>query len=147
MITRRDLWVAAVAGFIAVAGMALAQTNGRPVMHSCVFNWANLKVHPTKQGESRSVFDAPTPALAGLECHITTLNPGESPHPPHQHPEEELMIIKEGTLEALQGDQTNLVTAGGIIFEASNELHGVRNVGTNRATYYVIKFTPRDLVK
>ena len=88
---------------------------------------------------------APTPNLAELEIHITTLNPGEEPHPPHQHPEEELMIIKEGTLAAQQGQTTNLVTAGGIIFEAANELHGLRNIGTNPATYYVIKIVPHDL--
>jgi quercetin dioxygenase-like cupin family protein len=98
-------------------------------------------------GERRTVCDAPTPTLTELECHITTLNPGEAPHPPHQHADEELMIIKEGTLEALQGEKTNIVTAGGIIFEASNEWHGLRNVGTNRATYFVLKFAPHDLVK
>src|ERR1017187_7494994 len=64
-----------------------------------------------------------------------------------RHADEELMVIKEGTLEALQGDQTNLVTTGGIIFEASNELHGLRNVGTNRATYFVFRISPHDLVK
>ena len=146
MITRRDLTVAAVSIFIAVAGIALAQSTGKPVMHSCVFNWADLKAVPTKQGERRSVCDAPTPTLAEFECHITTLNPGESPHPPHRHADEELMVVKEGTLAALQGDQTNIVTAGGIIFEASNELHGLRNVGTNRAVYFVFKFSPHDLV-
>ena len=41
----------------------------------------------------------------------------------------------------------NLVAAGGIIFEASNERHGLRNTGTNRATYFVIKFVPHDLEK
>lgn len=147
MITRRDLIVAAVSVFIAVAGMALAESGGKPVMHSCVFNWADLKARPTNVGESRAVFDAPTPALAELECHITTLNPGESPHPPHRHAAEELMIVKEGTLAAMQNGVTNLVTAGGLIFEASNELHGLRNAGTNRATYFVIKFAPHDLVK
>ena len=147
MITRRDLCVAAVSIFIAVAGIALAESNGKPVMHSCVFNWADLKVRQTKVGESRAVFDAPTPALAGLECHITTLNPGESPHPPHHHAAEELMVIKEGTLEAMQNGVTNIVTAGGIIFEASNEPHGLRNVGTNPATYFVFRFSPRDLAK
>ena len=147
MITRRDLLVAAISMSLAVAGITFAESNGKPVMHSCVFNWADLKAKPTKVGESRGVFDAPTPTLAEFECHITTLNPGESPHPPHRHPEEELMVIKEGTLEALQGDKTNIVTAGGIIFEASNELHGLRNIGTNRATYFVFKFTPHDLVK
>lgn len=147
MITRRDLTVAAIATFTAAAAMALAQSAGQPVMHSCVFNWAGLKVTPTKMGESRRVFDAPTPTLAEFECHITTLNPGEAPHPPHRHADEELMIIKEGTLEALQNGQTNIVTAGGVIFEASNELHGLRNVGTNRATYYVLKIMPHDLAK
>jgi mannose-6-phosphate isomerase-like protein (cupin superfamily) len=146
-ITRRDLIVAAVAIFIAVAGMALAQSGGKPVLHSCAFNWADLKVVPTKMGERRTVCDAPTPTLTELECHITTLNPGEAPHPPHRHADEELMIIKEGMVEALQGDKTNIVTAGGIIFEASNEWHGLRNVGTNRATYFVLKFVPHDLVK
>ncbi len=144
-ITRRDLVVATVSIFIAVAGMALAQSAGKPVMHSCVFNWADLKVVPTKQGERRAVFDAPTPALADLECHITTLNPGESPHPPHRHAAEELMIIRDGTVEAMQNGVTNIVTAGGIIFEASNELHGLRNIGTNQATYFVVKFAPHDL--
>lgn len=147
MITRRDLTVAAMSAFLAVAGVVLAESNGKPVMHSCVFNWADLKVTPTKQGERRTVFDAPTPTLAEFECHITTLNPGESPHPPHRHPDEELMIIKEGTVEALQGDRTNLVTTGGIIFEASNEFHGLRNLGPKPATYFVLKFSPHDLTK
>lgn len=147
MITRRDLTVAAITALTAMAVVAWAETTGKPVMHSSVFNWAALKVSRTPTGERRSVFDAPTPTLANLECHVTTLNPGESPHPPHRHADEELMIVKAGILAALQGDQTNIVETGGIIFEAANELHGLRNVGTNRATYFVIKFVPHDLAQ
>ena len=147
MITRRDLIVSAVSVFIVVAGIVLAESVAKPVMRSFAYNWADLKVIPTKVGERRPVCDAPTPTLANLEIHITTLNPGESPHPPHHHADEELMIVKEGTLAALQGDKTNIVEDGGLIFEASNETHGLRNIGTNRATYFVIKFAPHDLVK
>ena len=147
MITRRDLIVAGVSVALVAAGLALAQSVSQPVMHSCVFNWANLKPVPTKPGARRAVFNAPTPTLANFEAHVTTLNPGESPHPPHRHADEELMIIKEGTVAALQGDKTNIVTAGGIIFEASNEWHGLRNVGTNPATYFVFRFVTHDLVK
>lgn len=146
-ITRRDLAVATVSIFLTVAGMALAQSPKKPVMHSSFFNWADMKAVPTKVGERRAIFDAPTPTLANLECHITTLNPGESPHAPHQHADEEIMILKDGTLAAIQGNQTNTVNAGGIIFEASNESHGLINIGTNRATYFVIKYAPHDLVK
>ena len=140
MITRRDVLIATVAALTAVTVMTLAQSAGKPVMHSSIFNWADLKPVPTKTGERRAVFDTPTPTLANFECHITTLNPGEVPHPPHRHADEELLIVKEGTLAALQGDKTNIVEAGGIIFQASNELHGLRNIGTNRATYYVFRF-------
>jgi quercetin dioxygenase-like cupin family protein len=147
-ITRRDVFLVLLSVSLTVAGIAFAQTvAGKPVMHSCFFNWDDLKPVPTKVGLRRAVFDSPTPTLANFECHITTLNPGEIPHLPHRHPDEELMIVKEGTLEALQGDKTNVVTAGGIIFEASNELHGLRNIGTNQAVYFVFKFMPHDLVK
>jgi quercetin dioxygenase-like cupin family protein len=144
MITRRDVLIATVAALTAVTVMTLAQSAGKPVMHSSIFNWADLKPVPTKTGERRAVFDTPTPTLANFECHITTLNPGEVPHPPHRHADEELLIVKEGTLAALQGDKTNIVEAGGIIFQASNELHGLRNVGTNRATYYVFRFVTHN---
>ena len=69
------------------------------------------------------------------------------PHAAHKHPDEELMIIREGTLEAVQNGVTNRVEAGGIIFCASNEMHGLRNIGTNRATYFVLKVWPHDLGK
>ena len=146
-LTRRDFVVAAISIGMVVAAITFAETVTKPVLHSCVFNWADFKAVPTKVGERRSVCDAPTPTLANLEIHITTLNPGESPHQPHHHADEELMIVKAGTRAAYQGDQTNTVTTGGIIFEASNETHGLKNVGTNAATYFVIKFAPHDLVK
>jgi len=129
------------------AVVTLAQSSAKPVMHSSVFAWSSLKAVLTKTGARREVFDARPATLDRLECHITTLNPGEAPHAAHQHPEEELMIVKEGTLAAVQNDKTNRVAAGGIIFEASNELHGVRNIGTNQATYYVIKWFSPGVLK
>lgn len=145
MITRRDLVIATVSITLTVGAIALAQTAGRPLMRSSVFQWAAMKVTPTKAGERRAVFDAQTRTLERFTCHITTLNPGEAPHEGHRHPEEEMMIVREGTVEAVQNGVTNLVEAGGIIFCASNEMHGLRNAGTNRATYFVLKWMPYDL--
>lgn len=147
MITRRDLLVAAVAIAATATFMALAQAPAKPPLRSCVFQWNELKAEPTKVGERRNVCDAPTATLERFESHITTINPGEAPHAPHKHPEEELMILKEGVVEVVQEGRTNRVEAGGIIFCASNEMHGLRNVGSTRATYYVLKFYPHDLPK
>ena len=147
MITRRDMVVAAIGMVATAAIVTLAQSVAKPVMHSCTFNWNDFKVELTKIGSRRVCFDANTATLQQLECHVTTLNPGETPHAPHQHPEEELLIVKQGVLESMQNGVTNRVEAGGLIFEASNERHGLRNVGTNQAVYYVIKFYPHDLPK
>ena len=142
MITRRDFIVAIVSVCTTLGVVALAQSH-KPVMQSSVFDWNSIQAKPTKTGARRDFFEAPTATLDQLECHVTTINPGESPHPPHQHPDEELIIVKEGTLEAMQNGVTRRADAGSIIFEASNQLHGLRNVGKTPATYYVFKwFSP-----
>jgi XRE family transcriptional regulator, regulator of sulfur utilization len=145
MLARRDFLVAAVAIFATAGVVVLAQTAARPVMRSGVFNWSSLKAETRPTGERRQVFDSRTATLDRFECHITTLNPGEAPHAAHRHPEEEVMIVKEGTIEEVQNGVTNRVEPGGIIFCASNEWHGMKNLGTNRATYFVFKFFPPGL--
>jgi quercetin dioxygenase-like cupin family protein len=142
MITRRDLAIAVASAMATTAVVTFAASPAKPIMHSTVFEWEGLKTEPTKAGSRRECFDARTATLDRFAAHVTTLNPGEAPHPAHRHPEEELMIVKEGTLEAVQNDKTHRVGPGGMIFEASNELHGLRNVGKTPAVYYVLKWIP-----
>ena len=96
-------------------------------------------LHSTR-GEARSVVRAPTVTLDELEMHITTLKPGLASHPPHQHPNEELLIIREGTVEALVNGEYKRIGPGSIIFQASNQLHNIKNVGDVPATYHVINW-------
>lgn len=94
----------------------------------------------------RALVDTETLNLSRLEMHVTTLAPGHAPHPPHRHPHEEIMVVRSGTLEVLQNGLTRRAAAGAVIFEASNELHGLRNPGPDSATYVVIRIDPHDLV-
>jgi quercetin dioxygenase-like cupin family protein len=145
MISKRDLIVSAITAVLVLGAVTLAQTR-KPPMHSSVFDWSDIAVKQTKYGARRDVFESPTATLDQLECHVTTLNVGEKPHPPHQHPEEALVVVKEGTIEVTQTGATKRVGPGSLIFEASNEPHGMRNVGQTPATYYVIKwFSPGAL--
>jgi quercetin dioxygenase-like cupin family protein len=113
----------------------------KSVQKSTVYDWSTADTKPNDWGRVRQVTRTPTPTLDELEIHISTLNPGKSPHAPHQHQHEELLIIKEGTLETFQSGATRRVGPGGIIFQASNELHNVTNVGQTPATYFVIGWT------
>jgi len=72
-----------------VAWSVNAADTPKSVTRSLVIDWDKLAVKPTKTGERRELFDAPTITLNNFEGHVTTIRPGEVPHPPHRHPDEE----------------------------------------------------------
>ena len=142
MLTRRDISIAVVAVTATLSVVAFAESKA-PIMHSAIFDWNEI---PVKHEEVRSVrqfFQAPTATLDELELHVSTLKPGDTSHAPHRHVNEELVIVKEGTVEALVNGELKRVGPGSVIFNASNELHGIRNVGDGPATYHVINWKER----
>jgi quercetin dioxygenase-like cupin family protein len=143
----RPLKLAILIAGVSLVTAAATLTAERSLMRSTVFEWDRLEAKPTKTGAARSVFKEPTARLDELEMHITTLNPGEAPHPPHQHVDEEMIIVKEGTVESTLSGVARRAGPGSIIFQASNEMHGLRNVGQTPATYYVIKWTVPSAAK
>jgi XRE family transcriptional regulator, regulator of sulfur utilization len=139
MISRRDIAI----GLVVMAGtlcVVAAADQGKELVGPSVYDWNKIPVKKTAIGEVRQFFRGPTKMLDELEVHVTTLNPGEASHPPHKHPNEELVIVKDGTVEALVNGQWERLAPGSVIFNASNELHGLRNVGSGPATYHVINW-------
>ena len=115
-------------------------------LHSWVFPADSARSRKSSETISqRSLVDTLTKTLAKLEMHETTLSPGASPHPAHRHSHEELMLVKTGTIEVLQGTVVRTATAGSVVFMASNEWHGLRNVGQGPASYLVVRIDPHDL--
>ena len=110
---------------------------------SGVFDWTALVVRKTATGERRDIIDRPTATFANFESHVTTLEAGIAAHAPHRHADEEVVIVKEGTIEVTINGKTQTVGPGSMLFFASNDLHGMKNVGSGRATYYVIRIVTR----
>ncbi len=140
MIKRRDLAVAAIAASVTLACVSMADES-RKVLDSIAWQWSDLAVKKTEVGERRDVVRQPTRTLEELEMHITTLNPHTASHPPHTHPNEEMVILKEGTLQAHVNGKEVVVKPGGILFYASMQPHSVQNIGDTPATYYVINWS------
>ena len=139
MITRRDLVAALVAAGITMACVSVAQESGG-VLDSTAWKWQDMQAKKTDVGELRPVVRQPTRTLDELEMHITTLNPRTASHPPHTHPNEEMVIVREGTLQAHVNGKEVVVGPGSVLFYASMQPHAVQNIGDTPATYFVINW-------
>jgi quercetin dioxygenase-like cupin family protein len=133
---------------IAVPLIATAVAGQRSgILHSAAIDWNDVPAKQTDVRMVREFLRGPTATLEELEIHVSALPPGQSSHAPHTHPNEELVIIKEGTVEAFSNGVWKRLGPGSVIFNASNEPHAIRNVGTGPATYHVINWhstPPKD---
>jgi quercetin dioxygenase-like cupin family protein len=141
---RRDLCVA-LSSFAALAaaapaeGQAGAASTALPTLSAQrSFQFDQLPVKTGPNGESRAVMHGVLPTGEEVEMHETTLLPGHMPHPPHKHRHSELMLIREGTLEFENDGKPERVGPGGVVFAASNVMHGLKNVGETSANYFVV---------
>jgi quercetin dioxygenase-like cupin family protein len=53
-------------------------------------------------------------------------------------------VVKDGTVEAFINGVTQNGGPGSVFFFASNDDHGLRNVGTTQATYYVFRIVTEE---
>jgi quercetin dioxygenase-like cupin family protein len=113
------------------------------LMKSALFTWDSVPETATEQGARRTVFAAPTATLDELEHHTTTLKPGGSPHPPHTHQNEEIIIVKSGTVEGYVNGEWKTAPEGSLLFFASMVPHTVRNTSDKPATYFVLNWAAR----
>jgi mannose-6-phosphate isomerase-like protein (cupin superfamily) len=88
-------------------------------------------------------YNGPTDQLSGMCTGMAVLDPGASPHPPHRHPEEEFLIIADGTGEIECDGRVSQVGPGAIMYCAGNVLHGVTNTGRVPLTFYWSKWMAR----
>jgi XRE family transcriptional regulator, regulator of sulfur utilization len=122
------------------AGAPAAKPSAEGRLVSSVFGWNDLPVEARPNGVRRAVLDGPTQTLDKLHAHVTTLNPGQTSGDPRLHEQEEVIIVKEGTIEARFDGQKRQAGPGSIIFFAANAVTSLANVGSTPATYYVVYF-------
>jgi mannose-6-phosphate isomerase-like protein (cupin superfamily) len=85
-------------------------------------------------------YNGSTDLLTGLVAGMCVLDPGSSPHPPHQHPEEEFMIVASGTGEIECAGTITKVGPGAMMYCAGQTIHGITNTGKLPMTFYWSKW-------
>jgi quercetin dioxygenase-like cupin family protein len=135
MFDRRNLFqFAALSAFAAAA----AQADDR--LPSATRSTGEAKTTHESFGDNAVYFDGRTDQLSGLTAGSLRLKPGMSPHPPHQHPEEEIMVVTEGTGEISVEGKVTKVAPGATMYCAAGKLHGIVNTGKSPLLFYYFKW-------
>jgi mannose-6-phosphate isomerase-like protein (cupin superfamily) len=109
---------------------------------SAMYPFDNLPVRTANNAEFRDVLKGRIATGESLEVHETTLPPGGAPHPPHHHVHSEMWLIREGTVELAVSGTSYRLGPGSVGFVRSNDEHGIKNVGTTPAAYFVVAIGP-----
>lgn len=127
----RALIVVGAAGAIRLAA-------AQDVLPSGLFSHDQLAVRSSGPTDIRQMMTGTTHSGVRVDLHETALAAGQMPHAPHHHVHEEMLLIREGTLEVTVKGKTERLGPGSAVYIASNDEHGWKNVGTTQAKYFVV---------
>src|SRR5260370_27905211 len=112
-------------------------------MPSAMYPFERLPIRTSNSTQIRDVLKGKLATGESLEVHETTLPPGGAPHAAHHHVHSEMWLIREGTVELTVNGTSYRLGPGSVGFVRSNDEHGIKNVGTTPATYFVAAVGPR----
>lgn len=133
MPNRRDLFKLAAFQAVAAAAAGAKLPNG-------TMDKGKAKVTKEPFGDLSVYYDGPTDQLKAVTFGSLQLKPGATPHPPHQHPEEEIMILTEGSGEISVEGKVTKVSAGTSMYCGAGKLHGIVNTGKTPLLFYYFKW-------
>jgi mannose-6-phosphate isomerase-like protein (cupin superfamily) len=141
-LTRRELCrmlpAAMLPAAAAVAELAAQDTS----LPSATWTFDQLPMTAENGAQFRQALKGKLATGELLETHETTLPVGGAPHPAHHHVHSEMWLIREGTIEITINGASHRLGPGGVGFVRSNDEHGIKNVGTTPATYFVVAVGP-----
>ncbi len=140
-LTRREM-CSLIPALVAAGTARPALAANDDSLPSATFSFESLPVQDFEHAQVRKILKGKLATGEHIEAHETTLPPNGYPHPPHHHLHSEMWLIREGTVELTINGVSHRVGPGGLAFVHSNEEHGIRNVGTGPAIYYVVAIGP-----
>jgi len=119
-----------------------------PMISTCIRSLElPLDERPGGGWKPHGLFKGVTSNIDDMRCHAAVLSPGHSPHPPHSHQEEELLIVLDGEAELLLADEPSYegarpkhVGPGDFAYYPAFQHHTIRNNGSVPVTYLMFKW-------
>ena len=91
-------------------------------------------------GKAGAYISGDTPASTKFITGRFVLDAGQTPHAPHTHLEEEVMIVESGIGEIFCDGKTTKVGPGSVMYSTPNAPHGIVNTGKEPIVFYFVKW-------
>ena len=89
-----------------------------------------------------------------LTCHVSALRKGESPHPPHWHQEEEILLLLAGEIDLIvpdcppeRGGDRHRLKPGQFVYYPAEYAHTLETVSEGAANYFMLKWCSHPIRK
>ena len=138
---RRVVMNLAVGVVLVGGGYVVGRAQGAAPLKSGVVTAAQTVVADSGAwGEFHKHYGGPTSATAEVLAGYLDLKPGQEPHPPHAHVDEEFLYLVEGSGTWFVNGKSIPAKAGDVLYTAPNDLHGIKNTGTTPLRFFVVKW-------
>ncbi|MDR3636682.1 MAG: cupin domain-containing protein [Isosphaeraceae bacterium] len=97
-----------------------------------------------KVGSNGVYLAGDTPGSTKFVTGRFVIDPGKTPHAPHTHVEEEVMIIESGNGEIFCDGKTTKVGPGSVMYTTPEAPHGINNTGDTPLVFYYVKWAGKD---
>ena len=124
------------------------------VMSSLIKELPRLQEDKKNGWKPYPIFSGSTNCLDELSSHMSILSPGFTPHEPHSHPEEELLIMLSGEAEIIRPnkeikkiERREIIRPGSFVYYPAFQSHTINNVSKKPAIYLMFKWQSQETSK
>lgn len=139
MMTRliRFVWALPVVAAGCSSGPALAPPAAQA---SAIVSEAEAQRDDADWGTFYTYFEGASHGARDALAGVAVIDAGDEIHPPHEHAEEEYLMVLEGTGTWHLNGETRAAEVGDLLYAAPWDVHGITNTGTEPLRFVVWKW-------
>jgi mannose-6-phosphate isomerase-like protein (cupin superfamily) len=146
MKTKFNQWLGlmSVLVLVCLTGMIFSRPAAQPIS-SAVVTAKDAKADNAAWGTFYTYYQGETYGTRDALNGVAVIKPGQEIHPPHQHAEEEFLMVIEGQGTWHLNGKTFAAQKGDILYAAPWDMHGIKNTGKTSLSFVVWKWNNKGV--
>jgi mannose-6-phosphate isomerase-like protein (cupin superfamily) len=139
-------YVAIVLGLVlAFAAGTLFSAQRRDAMSSAIVSRSEALKQDSEWGTLYSYYEGESFGTKDGLAAVAVIKPGQQIHPPHEHAEEEYLMVLEGSGTWYLNGKESAAKAGDMMYAKPWDVHGLRNTGKKSLQFVVWKWNSKGV--